>query len=136
MYVEYNVNPDGLNVGDCVVRAISMALDMDWYDVHDDLCDLSRDMCDMPSSNRVWKTYLENMGFHEHYIDTHCPNCLTVEHFCQEHPFGRYVLSTCEYTAANKIMVVGSHVLAIIFGDYYDTWRSGMDIPLSYFYIN
>ena len=120
-------------MGDCVIRAISTALDLDWYVVHDDLCVLSRDMTDMPSSNRVWKTYLERQGFHEHIVDTDCPNCLTVEKFCIRHPKGTYIVSTCDYSSANQIIVVGTHLLAVKAGDYYDTWDSGIDIPLSYF---
>ena len=136
MYVNYNHNPMGLKVGDCVIRGIATALDLDWYIVHEDLCELSRRMTDMPSSNRVWKRYLENFGFSEHVVDTDCPNCLTVQDFCKRHQTGRYVLSTCEYTAANQIVVTGTHVIAVIYGDYYDIWDSGSDIPLSYFYIN
>ena len=30
MWIEYNPNPLGLRVGDCVIRAISKALDMPW----------------------------------------------------------------------------------------------------------
>ena len=136
MFIRYNHNPAGLEVGDCVIRAIATALDLDWYIVHDELCDLSGYMTDMPSSNRVWKTYLENFGFGETMIDTDCPNCLTVQDFCERHPIGRYILSTCEYTAANRIVVAGTHVVAAIYGDYYDIWDSGSDIPLSYFYVN
>lgn len=136
MYIKYNHNPAGIQVGDCVIRAIATALDFDWYLVHDELCNLSRDMTDMPSSNRVWKEYLRSYGFRETMIDTDCPNCLTVKDFCEQHPVGRYILSTCEYTAANKIVVSGTHVVAVIYGDWLDIWDSGADIPLSYFYIN
>lgn len=136
MYIQYNHNPAGLKVGDCVIRAIATALDLDWYLVHDELCELSSYMTDMPSSNRVWKRYLEEYGFYEQIIDTDCPNCLTVQDFCEMHPFGRYILSTCEYTMANNIVVTGTHVVAAIYGDYYDIWDSGADIPLSYFFVN
>lgn len=136
MYIRYNRNRDGLEVGDCVIRAISTVLDLSWDIVHDDICYLSGIMADMPSSNRVWKKYLRNYGFVETMIDTDCPNCLTVQDFCERHPIGRYILSTCEYTAANQIVVAGTHVLAVIYGDYYDIFDSGSDIPLSYFYIN
>lgn len=95
MYIRYNRNRDGLEVGDCVIRAISTALDLSWDIVHDDICYLSGIMADMPSSNRVWKKYLRNYGFVETMIDTDCPNCLTVQDFCERHPVGRYILSTC-----------------------------------------
>lgn len=134
MFIRVNENPFGLDVGDCVIRAISTALNYNWFMVHDELSFLSRQMADMPSSNRVWKEYLRQKGLKEELIDNSCPNCLTVERFCRQHPKGRFVLSTCEYTLANQIVVTGSHVVAVIDGDYYDTWDSGADVPLSYFY--
>ncbi len=136
MYIHYNDNPFGNDVGDCVVRAISTAMSYNWYMVHDELCFLSRKMADMPSSNRVWKTYLKEKGFREYQAQNTCPNCLTVEQFCRQHPVGRYILSTCEYTKArDNLIVTGTHVVAVIDGDWYDIWDSGADVPLSYFVV-
>lgn len=134
MYIHYNDNPFGIYVGDCVIRALSTALGYNWFMVHDELCFLSRKMADMPSSNRVWKKYLEDLGFRETQIDNTCPDCMSVEKFTRLHPRGRYILSTCEYSKANEnIFVVGNHVIAVINGNYYDTGDSGADVPLSYF---
>lgn len=135
MYIHYNINPFGNNTGDCVIRAISLALGYNWFMVHDELSFLSRKMGDMPSSNRVWKTYLNRLGLIEEMVETKCPRCLTVEDFCRSHPYGRFILSTCEYSKANDILPSGTHVIAVINGDYYDTWDSGLDIPLSYFVV-
>lgn len=135
-FIYFNDNPYGLHVGDCVIRAISTALNYNWFMVHDELSFLSRKMADMPSSNRVWKTYLEELGYKETMIENTCPRCLTVHQFCQDHPYGSYILSTCEYKKANSIIVTGTHVVAVIDGKYYDTWDSGGDIPLSYFYVS
>lgn len=135
-YIHYNDNPFGLDVGDCVIRAISLALNYNWYMVHDELSFLSRRMADMPSSNRVWKAYLEEKGYKEVMIENTCPACLTVERFARSHPKGRYILSTCEYKKArDNLIVTGTHVVAVIDGDWYDTWDSGLDVPLSYFYV-
>lgn len=98
MFIRLNENPFGLNVGDCVIRAISTALNYNWFMVHDELSFLSRQMADMPSSNRVWKEYLRQKGCVEYEAQNTCPNCLTVEQFTRLHPKGRFVLSTCEYT--------------------------------------
>lgn len=136
-FIRYNDNPFGLDVGDCVIRSISLALNYNWFMVHDELCFLSRKMADMPSSNRVWKQYLANKGYREYHAQNSCPNCLTVDKFAKTHPNGRYVLSTCEYTKANdNLIVTGTHVVAVIDGDYYDTWDSGADVPLSYFCVS
>ena len=134
-YRYLNANPNGLTVGDCVIRAISLATGIPWMYVHEELCDLSRTMYDMPSSNRVWKRYLETLGFREHQMENTCPDCFTVDKFTRLNPYGIYILSTCEISKAQNIFVTGSHVVAVMEGDYYDTWDSGLDIPLSYFII-
>lgn len=57
-----NPNPCNILVGDCVIRACSIALDADWKTVHKDICDLSRERCNMPSANSVWAEYLHRNG--------------------------------------------------------------------------
>ena len=135
-FVRLNLNPDGLDTGDCVIRAITLVLKYNWFMVHDELSFLSRKMSDMPSSNRVWKQYLINKGYREVWLQNGCPDCLTVREFCKQHPIGRYILSTAEYTKARtNLIVTGTHVIAVIDGDYYDSQDSGADVPLSYFYV-
>lgn len=34
MYIYFNNNPSGRSVGDCAIRAISKALDIDWEDAN------------------------------------------------------------------------------------------------------
>lgn len=63
MYVYYNPNPLGLSVGDCTIRAISCALNTSWEQTYDLLAQLGFEMCDMPSSNRVWAELLKINGF-------------------------------------------------------------------------
>jgi len=136
MFIKLNLNPYGLDAGDCVIRALTLALKYNWFMVHDELSFLSRKMGDMPSANRVWKTYLINKGYKEYQAQNTCPNCLTVERFCRQHPKGRFILSTAEYTKArDNLIVTGTHVVTVIDGDWYDSWDSGADVPLSFFYI-
>ncbi len=136
MFIRVNLNPYSLDTGDCVIRALTLALNYNWFMVHDELCFLSRKMADMPSSNRVWKTYLINKGYKETQVENTCPDCLTVERFAKSHSKGRYILSTSEYTKArDNLIVTGTHVVAVIDGDWYDTWDSGGDVPLSYFHV-
>ena len=136
MFIKLNENPFGLDVGDCVIRAISTALNYNWFMVHDELSFLSRQMADLPSSNRVWKEYLREKCYSEYLVENTCPRCMTVSEFAAKHPTGKFILSTCEFTKANEnIIVTGNHVVAVIDGDYYDTWDSGGDVPLSFFYV-
>lgn len=62
-YENINPNPKGKNVGDCTVRAISLATEQDWEKVYLDLCIQGYMMSDMPSSNDVWGKYLTERGW-------------------------------------------------------------------------
>lgn len=120
MFVFSNPNPSGSYVGDCVVRAISITSDKSWYDVFVELCLQALIMYDMPSSNRVWNEYLRSKGYKRYIVPNECPNCYTIRDFCGEYFNGRYILGT------------GSHVVAVINGNYYDTWDSGDESPIYY----
>lgn len=116
-----NLNPFGKHVGDCVVRALSLALDQDWDTTYLELMSQGFSMKDMPSSNAVWGQYLKNKGYKRYVIPDECPDCYTISEFCTDNPQGIYILGT------------GTHVVTIKDGSYYDTWDSGREIPLYYF---
>lgn len=135
-FIKFNANPMGNETTDCVVRALSVALNKSWYEIYDDICRFGRTMCDMPNSNVVWKAYLKSIGLKEERVENTCPNCQSVIRFSKEHPQGVYILSTCEYEVANGIRVAtGSHVVCVMDGNYLDTGDSGLDVPLSFFYV-
>lgn len=121
MYIHRNPNPLGKSVGDCVIRAISIAFDIPWEDAYIDLTDWGFVKCDMPSSNDVWSSYLLDNGFRRRILPDTCPDCYTIRDFCQDYPRGLYIVAT------------GSHVVAVIDGDYYDSWDSGNEVPIYYF---
>lgn len=120
MFVFNNPNPSGSYVGDCVIRAISIASGKSWYETYVELCLQGLIMYDMPSSNRVWNEYLKSEGYKRYIIPDTCPNCYTVRDFCGEHFKGTYILGT------------GSHVIAVRDGNYMDTWDSGDEAPIYY----
>lgn len=119
-YVNFNKNNKKKLVGDCVIRAIATLLDVDWDDVYLDITTKGFYMKDMPSSNEVWSSYLRDVGFERYVIPNSCPDCYTVKDFCIDNPQGQFLLAT------------GSHVVAVIDGDYYDTWDSGNEVPIYY----
>src|SRR5699024_4476275 len=53
MWVRYNANPDGRNVGDCTIRALSLALGQSWEQTYVELALEGFSMGDMPSANHV-----------------------------------------------------------------------------------
>ena len=122
MYIYYNPNPrHKRSVGDCTVRSLSKALNIPWETAFIDLVSQAYDMGDMPSSNAVFNAYLHSKGFHKHAIDDLCPDCYSISDFADEHFKGTYILGT------------GTHVVAVVDGDYFDSWDSGDEIPQFYY---
>ena len=120
-YVYYNLNPNGKSVGDCVIRAISKAMNYSWDQTYIELCVQGFLMKDLPDSNKVWDSYLRGCGFTRRVIPDYCPDCYTVRDFCEDFPYGIFILAT------------GSHVICVIDGDYYDLWNSGDEVPIYYY---
>lgn len=121
-FIYFNPNPAGRSVGDCAVRAIAKALDIDWETAYIKMCSNGYSMGDMPSSDSVWGAVLRQNGFYRKTIPDTCPECYTAEDFCREHPKGTYVLG------------FGGHVATVHDGFVYDSWDSSNEIPQFYWY--
>lgn len=121
MFVRFNANPINRNTGDCVVRGVSVLMNQSWRDTYADLSMTAYYLSDMPASNHAWGEYLILNGYRRQAIPDTCPRCYTVMEFCLDHPKGRFLVCT------------GSHVVAVIDGDYYDTWDSGYEVPVYYY---
>lgn len=122
-FVQYNPNPAGRRVGDCAVRAISKALNIDWEQAYLLITSAGYQMGDMPSSDSVWGAVLRQHGFYRAAIPNSCPDCYTAREFCRDHPRGVYVLG------------FGGHVATAVDGDLYDSWDSSNEIPIYYWYL-
>lgn len=75
----------------------------------------------MPSSDAVWGKYLYWLGFEPFLLPSACPSCVTIQEFTRYFPVGTYIIGT------------GYHAVAVIDGNYYDTWDSGREVP-TYFW--
>lgn len=111
-FVYMNPNPCHERVGDCVVRAISIATGKSWKKVYLDLCAYGLENCDMPSSNAVWGQYLTDLGF-ERYMVNPCT-----------------VSDLAERNKGVCILGTGTHVVCLKGSSYYDTWDSGDETPI------
>ena len=120
-YVFYNPNPYNKLIGDCVIRAISKAINKDWNTVYLEVMMKGFYLKDMPSSNHVWGSYLKDNGFDRFMLPNTCPECYTIREFCMDYPYGIYIAGT------------GSHVVAVVDGNYFDSWDSGGEVPIYYF---
>ena len=120
MFSNYNPNRLGKRVGDCAVRAVSKALNVDWDTAFTLMVEKAFEMADMPSSNVVWGSVLMDHGFTRHAIPNTCPDCYTVDMFCEDHPEGTYVVKSED------------HVATIADGQLYDSWPSQDKVVIYY----
>lgn len=122
MWRKFQNNPAGRNVGDCAVRAVSVALGIDWETAYNLIADAGFNMADMPSSDSVWGAVLRQYGFYRKSIPDSCPDCYTAADFAEDNPRGVYVLG------------FGGHVATIRDGDIFDAWDSSNEIPIYVWY--
>lgn len=122
-YVFYNPNPVGRFTMDCMPRALSKVLNIDWDSASVLLCNSAIKMATVECSNETMAAVLRQNGFYREVIDNDCPDCYTAEDFCNDHPIGIYVLG------------FWNHVCAVVNGVLYDTSADIVNgIPIFYWY--
>jgi len=117
MYVYYNPNPERRVTNDCVIRAVAKMMDMDWLQAHAEISEESRRRFDTMDANHVWIGWFVDHGFRLYPMPNKCPECYTVRDFSRDHPWGDFILGN------------GRHVVAVIDGDWYDSFDSGDMVP-------
>lgn len=116
-FVKVNLNPLHRRVGDCVVRALSEALDQTWDETFAGVCMQGFIDKNMPDGNEVWGHYLVKKGFVREKIPDSYPPDYDVEDFARDNPIGTYILA------------IDGHVVCIRDGTIFDTWYSGEEHP-------
>lgn len=117
-WIPYNPNPQGKTVGDCAVRACTVATKRSWDEVYMQLTLEGFARCDLISANHVWGRYLARNGYKRDFAPEDC----TVDDFCRDHPKGTFVLA------------LSGHVVAVQDGNYLDSWDSGKETPIYYWH--
>ena len=117
MWIYANPNPANKQVPDCVIRAICIALNKTWLEVSDELYSIARREYSVTCDDHIWGEYLYSLGFEPFLLPFNCPKCVTINEFTKYYPEGCYIIGT------------GKHAVAIINGNYYDSWDSGNEIP-------
>jgi hypothetical protein len=113
-YRYYNPNPCGRTVGDCSVRAIAKALNLDWGQAFTILASFAYSMCDMPNADSVWGAVLRSNKF----VRVNFPDGTTLDDIAMAHPH-----SIC-------VVGFGGHVATIQNGILYDAWDSSNESPI------
>ena len=121
MFIRYNANPANRLVGDCVIRALTVVFNDTWRHIYADLTMMGYFVYDMPNANEITAEYLLLNGFSLHDIPDTFPDYYSISQFVTDHPYGTYVVAT------------GSHIVAVVNGNYYDTGDSGNEEIIYYF---
>lgn len=123
MWIMANPNPGRKLVPDCVIRALCIALQLPWLYVFDALYEVARMDYSMPSDDNVWGHLLYLWGFRPFLLNLEVwGKPPTIRDFARFYPEGTYIIGT------------GSHAVAVVDGNYYDTWDSGDETP-SFFWV-
>lgn len=121
-YQFYNPNPVGRFVKDCMPRALTKALDIDWDAASVLLCNAAIKMGTVECSNEVMSAVLRQYGFNKASIDDNYPDDYTAEDFCKDYNKGIYILG------------FGDHVCTLIDGVIFDSFNSSLECPIYYWY--
>ena len=121
-WVEWNENPAGRATGDCAVRAVALALGVDWETAYALIALNGFLMGDVLSSNSVWGSVLRQHGFSRQAIPSTCPDCYSIGDFADDNPRGVYVVGT------------GNHVCTIKDGVVWDAWDSRNEPAIFYWH--
>lgn len=108
-----NMNPKNLKIGDCVIRALTLADDEeDYLRVYKELFEIGYKKCRMPNDKHVYEKWLEDHG----WVKIKMPKKPTNE---------RYTLA--EYIDDNPdltfVASVRSHLTFVDKGTLIDTWN-------------
>lgn len=120
-YAYYNENPAGKSVGDCAIRAISIALGQTWEKTYVGLCLEGFMRGDLPNADAIWGPYLRKNGFQRHFIPDDGIGAYTVSDFARDNPQGTFILS-----------MPGRHVVTVVNSVVYDSWDSQNECPTYY----
>ena len=115
-YQYYQPNKKDLKdkYGDCVIRALTKVLNMEWMEVFEDMIPFCREYQALHNNQIVYTEYLKSKGFKYVGISNKKGSKRpTPKTFAKAHKIGTYFVT------------VANHVVAIVDGIYYDTWDSG-----------
>lgn len=113
-FKEYNNNPYGENIDDCVIRAISLFTHRDYYDVFDALCEYAGEDRE-PNQGNVFLPWLISQGYEVREFTEK----ITVSKFLNE------LNETEGVEDLDMLLLVNRHLTAIMGGVCYDTWDCG-----------
>lgn len=126
MHIHFNNNPkykdeSSWGRGDCVIRAISCAMNWTWQESYIWCVLHSMTVCDLPNTLEGFRHIMKDLGFERTILDDKYK--VNVKTFCEQHKKGIYILSVEGLTG---------HVVCCKDGDWYDAFDSGQFLVYGY----
>lgn len=126
-FIMYNNNPKNKRTDDCVIRAISLALNKTWADTFRSLAEFSIRQGLMINDTRNYKKYLNYLGLEAEKMPKHYDNTrYTIREFCDE-------IAKADKT---YILSVAKHLTVVKNKKLYDTWDCSRKSVGNYWTIN
>lgn len=126
-FVAYNANPRQRKTGDCVVRALSLALNKSWETVYRELLEVALETNYSIGSKDTIKIYLERQDIHMEKMPKRADNTrYTVREFCDE-------LAKPKKT---YLLLVAHHLTCARNKNLYDTWNCSRKSVGNYWKVN
>ncbi len=115
-FKQFNANPkQWKREGDCVVRALCVALDQTWEETYKELFELGLKKCTMPNSKSTYEAYLKQKGWIKNKMPRHDDGSrYTIRQLAKEYPTMKAVVS------------VANHLTYLEYGTLIDTWDCSM----------
>ena len=124
--VRYNANTRGTRTGDCSVRSISLAFNMDYRKVKKILNDCMRESRGRAYNSAKNISYALLNAFNvprSDIVDIRTQG-LTVAQFVDQHPVGTYLIGCHKTPNPPPEHIFGGHLVTVINGRVFDTWDS------------
>ena len=113
-FINYNANPKNKKTGDCVIRAISTALNQDYWKTLDEMVEVTKKTGYYMSYKNGFEAYLKSKGYEKQKMPKRPDNTrYTVEEFADELAMPCY----------NYILNVANHLTCLKGQDLYDIWN-------------
>lgn len=126
-YVYFQPNKKDLKdkTGDCQVRAFCKALNLTWVEAFDLTIPICRELQTytiFDSNHEKTVEAMKQIGFEYHGVSNGKGSKRpTIDSFAKDHPKGTYIVK------------VAHHVVAVVDGQYFDTWDSGYKSLYGYY---
>ena len=124
-YKHYNANPEGLNIDDCVIRALTVATGEDYYDILNEIVDYAAEITGRTAAmcrDRIQKGPGVTTRATARFMAAR--SWQEIRPIDSQYAVGKRATFRLEYMPANCVVVLRRHTAAIQYGEVVDTWDS------------